>query len=327
MSIFPGDTIIKTAIELALEDLRKNSWILDDIFSAFIENPYLKQKYGYSEIARAREFLLNNKIHTYLRHRIDGQEMPCVTISIGNANEADDLATLGDLHHEVVDLTPDYIGKPLSYIIPPFDIVSYDPDTGIVEMPETPDYKYIAKDMVAVNITNGKGYIVKGKGGENGFVISTDLDLDVGQFAIIPRYQIYQARRERIWSKEVYNIGCHAHGDPSLTLFLYAIVKYALLRYREGLLEYQNFELSSLQVTDFIKNDAFNMENVYSRFIILQGQVEETWLKQPHRIIENVDIAPVDDDDNAGIQILSNEVTIVDSEEDENDVWKTIKEE
>lgn len=326
MGVFSGDAIIKTMVELAIDDLKKNSWIIDDIFSDFIENPYLKQKYGYAEIERAREFILNNKIHILLRHRLDNEELPCITISMGNSSEAEDLATLGDAHYDVVELSPDEINKPLSYIVPPINVISYDPLTGIVEIPETDSYNHINPDMIAVDTATGNGYIIQGKGGENGFIIEKDLDFSVEKIAVVPKYQVYRARKERIWSKEVYNIGCHAHGDPSLTLFLYAITKYALLRYREGLLEYQNFEVSSIQSTDFIKNDAFNTENVYSRFIVLSGQVEETWLKAPHQIIEAAGVDIVDEEDSAGIKIFSNEITIIGSEEDENDLWKTIKE-
>lgn len=329
MSIFSGDIIIKTAIELALDDIRKNSWLIDDIFSSLIENPLLKEKYGLAEIQRAKEFILNNKIPVYLKGRIDKQEFPCVTLSIGSSEEMDSLATLGDLSHEMVDLLPNDINKPIRYIIAPFNVVSYDKTTGIVEIPETIDeYRYINAGMVLVD-PNGNGYVIEDKAGTNGVKIAIGSDLKSSKLGVIPQYQLYRARRERIISKDSYNIGCHSHGDPSTLIFLYAVVKYGLLRYRESLLERENFQLSHISCTDIVQNDAFGIENVFSRFITLSGQTEESWIKGPKRIIEAIDLS-----ENIGVNeiILDKGIKILSQEAPEeydgdDQIWVTIDDE
>lgn len=342
MALFQGDVIIKTAIELAIEDLKKEPWLIVDIFSDFIENPILKRKYGMSEINKAKEYLLNNKINYYMRHRIDAQQFPCITISMGNSEEDRSLATLGDQSVCVEELLPEEIGKPIQYIVKPFQVISYDATTGIVEIPlGTEGYQYIGEGMLAVDPETGNGWIIKGKAGVNGFEISQNIDLNVDKMAIIPRYQAYRARRERIISQEQYNIGCHASGDSVYALYLFYLTKYALLRYREGLLEYNNFQLSNISCTDFIKNDAFGADNVFSRFIVLSGQVEESWIKTPFRVLEAIEL--IDNDEaldenlnvaiqndqnpvnNAGIKVFSNKDTIADTEEDGNDLWITIE--
>lgn len=75
-----------------------------------------------------------------------------------------------------------------------------------------------------------------------------------------------------------------------------------------------------------IKNDAFGQDNIYSRFIILSGQVEEDWLKTPFRVWEAVDFVEKGEamDPGVGIKIMSNENTIDGSDEDDNDLWETI---
>ena len=290
--IFPGDIIIKTAIELGLEDMKKNPYIIDDVFASLIENPLLNQKYGIKEVNRAREFILSNKIHIFMGGRMDKEQFPCVTISIGPSQEDNSLATLGDNSHMVEELEPDEIGKKIQYIISPFTPVSYDKDTGVLEIPEdTVDYQYVREGMVAIDADTGDGFLISGKAGTNGIQIAAGSDLTATKVGIVPEYQIYRARRERATSQETYNIGCHAHGDPSTLIFLFSVVKYALYRYRESLLEHENFQNSTLKVSDMLKNQSFETENVYSRFITLSGQVEETWLKSPKRIIEGVGIA------------------------------------
>jgi len=326
MALFQGDVVIKTAIELAIDDIKKNPWLIDDIFSDFIDNPILKQKYGQKEIERAREFIMNNKINFYMKHRIDSEDFPAVTISMGNSDEDKELATLGDNSVCVEDLDPSEIGKPIQFIVKPFQVVNYNQTTGIVEVPEGLEgFQYVGEGMVAIDPETGNGYVINGIIDDTKFKIAEGSELDVNELAIIPQYQLYRARRERITSQEQYNIGCHAHGDPSTLLFLFYLVKYALLRYREGLFEYNNFQLGTLHCTDMIRNEAFQADNVYSRFIILSGQCEEDWVKSPFRVWEAIEfIEKGEAMDDVGIKICSNEDTIEGTEEAENDLWVTI---
>jgi hypothetical protein len=323
MAIFPGDVIIKTAIELGLDDLKKSPWIIEHIFSDFIENPYLKQKYGMKEIQRAKEFFFNNKIHLYMHSRQDKEEFPNITVRVGPSNEDKNLATLGDQSDCVAQFDPESLNKPLDFIVEPFTPVSYDISTGTMTLPNgSAGFEFVNEGMILVDIDNGNGYIVKTKKAKNKVIIAAGNDLTGTKYAIAPRYQFYRARVERIISQETYSVGCHAHGDPSTLLFLYAIVKYSLLRYREGLLEYNNFQLSNLNSSEIMQSNEFGEDKVYSRYITLTGQVEETWLKTPFRVIEAIDAK--DEDGGSGIKIMSNEVTIQDSEEAENDLWTTI---
>jgi hypothetical protein len=349
MAIFPGDVIIRSAIELGLEDLRKNTWIIEDIFSEFIENPFLSKKYGMKEIQRAKEFFLNNKIHIFLHHRMDKEEFPCVTVGVGSSSEDKSLATLADQSPFIQEFDPMDIGKPLSFVVPSFTPESYIASTGTLTLPTEHSIDYVSEGMILVDLNNGNGFVIKGKKAPNSLLITPNTELTGGKYAIAPKYQFYRARMERIISQETYTVGCHAHGDPSTLLFLYAIVKYSLLRYREGLLEYNNFQLSTISSSEMVQNNNFGEDQVYSRYITLTGQVEETWLKTPFRSIEsvvtNVDQpisteetggdgvstavtdSPVGVNETSGIKIYSNEVTIQDSEESENKVWSTIDEE
>lgn len=330
VGIFQGDLVIKTAIELAIEDIRKNGWIIEDIFRTLVENPLLAQKYGMKEIARAKEFLLNNKINIYMRHRLDKMEYPCITISIGNSNEDKSLATLGDQSVAFEEYDANEIGKPVKFLVKPFKPVSYDKTTGILELPETiEEYRYIDAGMLLVDPATGNAFIINGKAGTNGLKITEGSTLPKGELAIIPQYHIYRARRERAISQEQYTIGCHTHGDPSTLIFLFSLVKYGLYRYREGLLEYNNFQISNLSCTDMIKNDQMAEENVYSRWITLSGQVEESWVKSPKRFIEAVDLNNPDRGDSVifetGIKVLSKAAP--EPIADEDDVWVTVDEE
>lgn len=322
--IFQGDLIIKTVIELCLEDMRQNPWVIDDVFRSLIENPLLRKKYGLKEVTRAREFILNNEIPIYMKNRLDKQDFPCITIAVGASQEDKSLATLGDLDVEVEEYSPQDIGATISYIIPPFEPTSYDSVTGIIEIPDSiEEYKYISNDMVVADPETGNGYIIQGKAGNHGIQIAAGTILNAKKLAIVPRYQTLRARRERAISQEKYNIGCHVSGDPTELIFLHSVIKYALYRYREGLLEHNNFQLSRLASTDMVLNESFGIEHIYSRWISLTGQVEESWIKTPFRVIEAIDFIAKDEEFQSGIRICAKETP--DNLKEDFDVWATVE--
>jgi hypothetical protein len=115
--IFQLDMTIKMAIELGMEDIRKNMWLIDHMLSDCIDNPYLKDKYGQSQIDGCKEWFLNNQIDLYMRPRIDKDRMPCVVITPGPAPEKDEMKHMGDASTESVVLMPNQIGKPIPYIV------------------------------------------------------------------------------------------------------------------------------------------------------------------------------------------------------------------
>jgi hypothetical protein len=324
--LFQGDLVIKNCIEMGLEDMRKNPWLIEECFSSLLENPVLRDRYGMKEIARAKEYILNNKIPVFMKYRLDKEEVPCVTIALGSSVEDKSLATLSDQSIFTEEYSSEKIGKPIQYIVKPTEIISYEKSSGTLIFPESYNLKFVSKGMVVVDPQTGNGYIVNDTLTGNRVIITQDTEITANKLGIIPQYQVYRARRERIISQETYSIGCHAHGDPSDLIFLFSVVKYILLRYREGLLEHENFQLSNISCSDLVKNDAFESigEHVYSRFITLSGQCEESWVKTPMRFIEAIDTAKKEGDAiESGIKILSNK----DGEEENNDLWKTIKDE
>lgn len=320
MSIWQGDVFFRRIIELILRDVRQNPWLMDDILSDFVTDPMLSGIYGQKEIENAKKWINDNEISVFLPHRMDLEKMPCVTIAIGSNMEDRSLARMADMTHIVETLQPTQVGKVVPYIIPPFYYTSYDQVTGFFEVPGTVDLVIIQPNMAVINPQTGAGFIITSKN-NNGFFITPGTVINFDVIAVIPEYRIYKARREIATFQENISIGCHVHGDPNALLWLYSIMMYGLLRYREGLIESRNFQISNLTTTDMIRNDAFQSfgENVYSRFITLTGQVENTWIKAPKRVIETINII---DGIDAGLIMINKDggqvPDIVDSEEE---IW------
>lgn len=308
--IFPADIIILTAVELFIEDMRKNPFLIEHMLQDLVASPYLRKKYGQKQIDACREWFMSNQIDIYMRPRDDKDRLPCVTITLGGSQEKLEMKHMGDLSPFKKILYPNEIGKPIPYVVKPFEPTSYDPQTGLIDIPETIDLIGVASNMILVNPANGEGYIITGVG-PNTISIGPNQTIVGTQFGIVPHYQYYEARIERSYFDESYNIGCHAHGDPQTVLWLWAIVKYALLRYRESLFEANGLAQSYISSGPPDANETFTTpggEKAFTRVITLTGQVENTWIKEPHRFIETVVLKEDLECDNyvGGIKIMSN---------------------
>ncbi len=288
--IFQGDIIVKTAIDLGIEDMRKNPWLIDHMLGDLVNISYFTDKYGQKQVDACKEWLKNNQIDVYMRGRDERDRMPCVTIQIGPSNEKSDMKLMADQSTETTLLLPNKIGKPIPYVVKPFTPVSYDDVTGELTVPEELDMSGVAEGMILVNPANGAGYVIK-ELLVNALLIEPNMEIDATEFGIVPQFQYYSARIEHSFFDETYRIGCHAHGDPQNMLFLWSIVKYSILRYRESLLEANGFAESSVSSgdPDFDENYTTDGgEKVWVRYLTLTGQTENSWIKSPRRFIETL---------------------------------------
>lgn len=307
--IFQGDIFIKLAIELGIEDMRKNPFLIDHMLEDLATNKYAKDKYGQKQIDACKEWLANNQIDVYMRPRDDRDRLPCVTIEIGQSNEKEPMKHMGDQSTETVILLPNKIGKPIPFVVKPFVPTGYDEDTGELGVPDSVDLNAVSKGMILVNPSNGKGYIIQDLT-PNGLLLEAGLEVDASEVAIVPQYQYYQARIEHSFFEENYIISANAHGDAQNVIFLWSIVKYSILRYRQALLEANGFAESSVNSGPPDLNQAWTTpggEKAYTRVLVLTGQIENSWIKAPHRIVETVTFQQKNKKGwSTGIHIISN---------------------
>lgn len=317
MGVFQGDAIIFEIVNLILDDIRKDPWIIEDILSDFIENPYLAQKYGMKEITNCKEWLKNNKVEVYLKQRPDSNINNYVTISVGPSSEDSSLSTLGDLTPSVEQLDPSDISKPIPWVISPFIPISYDSSIGFISIPSEIDIRSVANGQPIVDSATGIGFLIDKAGfvnGQQGVFIQAVNGIyppfSYTKVGVVPQYKFYRARREGGQFRETYQIGCFCGGDITFSLWLTSIVQYGLMRYREGLLEYSGFQVSSLSIGDIIEAN-LGQDNIYGRYITLSGLAQNTWLKSPKRVIEASTLG-TEDRLNTGIKIIGPSTNYVD---------------
>lgn len=328
MGIFQLDMTVKTAIELGIDDMRKNLWLIDHMLGDCIDNPYLKDKYGQKQIDACKEWFLNNNIEIHMRGINDKDKMPLIAITPGPAPEKIDMKSMADQSTETLVLMPQQIGKPIPYIVKPFTPLGYDMNIGIVQVDDTiKGMSGIAAGMILVDPAQGQGFVIQDYD-DQGIHIAPNIQLDAAQLAVVPQYQFYKARIEHTFFQESCDIACYSHGDPQVAMWLHSIALYSILRYRESLLEAQGFSESSVQNSPLMENSNYSPdgENAYVRSISLSGQSEYTWIKSPRRIIETAFLREKTKSSKTGyiggIKILSN-LDSPDFVDKSKEVWYT----
>lgn len=320
MGIFQSDMAIKTMIELSIEDMKKNPWLLDDILSDCVQNPYLKDKYGQKQIDSMKEWFANNAIDIYMSERTDKARFPCIAITLGQSNEKEDMKHMADLSTETVQLMPQNIKKAIPYIVKPFPFQAYDFNTGVLTVDTTLNgMEAVVPSMLVVDPDSGKGYIIQDIG-PGGIQLEPGLSISATRLAVVPKFQYYTARREHTFFQETYVVRCYSHGDPQVLLWLWSIVLYSLLRYRESMLEAQGFSQVSISNGEMMVDSSVSQEGgdiVWMRPITVTGMTENSWIKSPRRHIESIVLREKTPNNGyrGGIKILSNsEPDIVEQE-------------
>jgi hypothetical protein len=291
--IFQADVFIKLAIELGIEDMRKNPWLIEHMLQDLKTNRYVREKIGQKQIDAHKEFLENNQIDIYMKPRDDRDRLPNITIELGPAHEKVEMKTMGDESTNSVILLPNEIGRPIPFIIKPFIPSGYDQASGVVMVSDSVDISLVEPGMILVNPETGCGWVIQGLVG--GLQILPGQIIDASQLAVVPHYQYYKAREKHTFIDEAYNISANAHGDPQNVIFLWNFALYSILRYRESLLEANGLAESKVSFGGVSQETAWTTpggEKAYTRLFTLEGQSEPTWLAAPARIIESVSFSP-----------------------------------
>ncbi|RLF65136.1 MAG: hypothetical protein DRN30_04570 [Thermoplasmata archaeon] len=281
MGIVATDLIIKSMLEAAIEDLRANTWVLEHIFSDLADDAMSAPESGWKEVRTAIDWFLKTDIPVITQHRIaDAPKIPCISIAYEPSNEMDNRASLGD-EGGVEDYILDRPGKGTVAVIKitkNFTPDEYDITTGEVVMP-----KGINTDLMSVGnyfvATNGHSYKIQAIHGSDRFKLLPNITDDFTNAYVAPRSNVWNAHKELTFLKESYSIGCHTQNDPGTTIWLWQIIFYSMLRYKEAFLESRGFEISTLQSSGLVRNTELQTENVFSKYITISGEVEASWIK------------------------------------------------
>jgi hypothetical protein len=284
--IHQSDVIIRTALVMAIRDIRANPWLLDHVFATLIEDAATAAQYGDKERAQAKAWFLKTEIPVVMDYRLEGPEGTCISISLVDSSEAE--VTLADIHYEPSE-EAEAAWAPLAG---PF-VATYNPVTGAVEIPTSVAEKvFVSPGQLLIDKTGGTHAILTVTD-ETQFTIEAGVSADFKACFIKGQKPRLIRNIESAVYKESYRIGCHAHGDPFVLTWLHSIVIFALLRYKARLLEARGFERSVLSTSPFAKDERWNVQNMWTRFISISGYVRQFWPADINERITSVGVSPI----------------------------------
>lgn len=307
-------------LELGLEDVKKNPWLLNDILGDTISNQYLRERYG-TQIESCKQWLANNRINILLSARDDKMEFPSITIELGTSNEKLEMKHMGDLSVENRTFMPNDINKPIPYVVKPAT-GSYDSTSGTFTFTSPVILNAVSPGMVLVDPSTGNGYVVQSVLSATQISLLLNLTLNAATYGIIPEFQYYNAQIGHAFMQEPYKIVCNSMDQQAL-LWLHSIAVYSMLRYRQVLLEKDGYAESVISSSGMYPNPDYSDPGqvIWSRDINITGQVENRWIMQPHRFVENISMGQ-GEGFVGGVKIVSN---ITDTAENLKTVnWSTL---
>ena len=277
MGILATDILIKTAIEGGIADLKRNSWMLEDVFGGLATDPLSAKEYGTKEVTQAIQWFLNNEMHVYLGFRVDLPTMPAISIvqtACGEALDRTSLADVGmteEIDHRKANQAPDKV-------LTTFTPKEYNADQGLVTLPDHLSSNQIAVGMYLVTKA-GKSFQILSTPSARSFTIKSETKLNLTECTVVPATRLWNLHREITYLNESYNIGLHTVSDPVTNVWIRQVVLYILNRYKEVYFEARGLELTTFNCSGMRLNSYFDQERVFTTDIHFSGIVQADWIK------------------------------------------------
>lgn len=280
--------ILEGVIRDGLGDLRANPTKIDDIFGRFLEAQFANQ-YGQPKIDQIKQFITSQERPIKIVHSFAQvpTHMPCFSIQLLSSDEEEGLQNLGNNYLESETAT-----TPESYVDPAtptaFDVksgkLSFDSSTDLSTV--CPGLVFVDSDNVSFPISppisnmSGSKYVTIPAGNSPNLTLPGKIVSSI-DFA---RFEHRQVRlRERI------ALGVHSNNDVHLTKFLYYILVW-ILKSRQDSLINRGVELDRGTGQIFDRDDQFEGENVYSRFLYVTCITEFVWNQSQVKVFDCFDL-------------------------------------
>lgn len=284
--IFQSDIIIRTALVEGIRDLRRNPHLLDYAFVSLRQDELTKDTYGEKEATKAKKWFLSTDIPVIVDYRLDPDIGTCVVLTLDSCGESENI--LGDINYIPQEST-ELVWEPLTS---KFNATSYDSTTGTLKIPESVSNELVIVPGMNVIDSEGGVHEIKSVAQDQTILVLAEPRMaDFTNCFIKGTSPRGITELESLFFKETYRITINVHGDPFQATWLYSIILFILLRYKESLLEARGFGRSVINnISPFAKNEATGKENYWTRIISLSGYVCQSWPKDTNERLQSLGI-------------------------------------
>jgi hypothetical protein len=299
--IFQPDIILRSAITVALADIRANPWLLDYVFASLPQDQLTWKEYGQQSIQTAKDWFLKTNIPVVVTPVLNESKWPAISITLLDSSEVTSETTLGDIHYEP---TEGNFSKWPS-LTDNFTPQHYNPGTGLVTLSSflTGDIQ-IAKGMYIVDFV-GRTHEILEVIDDKTFRINPGVVADFRNSTLKGHKPSFITHLESASYRETYRIGIHVSAEPTYLIWLHSLMVFCLLRYKEALLEARGFERSVLQSSDLNREESVSeSELIFSRYVTITGYVRQYWPKAIATVIDGVGVNFKNSIEAAGIRVI-----------------------
>ena len=307
--IFQSDVLVRTALIEGFRELRKTPWLLDFAFAWHKNDALSLRQYGDKEIAQAKKWFLGLEIPVVMAERLDDPSLPCVAIKLLESSEAE--ATLGDIDPDVEeDIDPTEVTAEPRVVLGPFTPKAYDRTTGTVQLPDSLNTEDVFAGQYLHSPRSNRSIAIDAVTSDTQFRLAADSQMDMTDVSIVPRENYFSVQIESLQFRETYRLLLAASGEPSHLTYLFTIVMFVLLRYKQSYFEARGFERSTIKAQDVhAGGDVQAPEITYGRIIDVSGYVRNFWPKHAGPKCEGMITNLNSRYQNSGIQIIANQAS------------------
>ena len=298
MSFALPDLIVESVIRDGLANLKADPTIIDDLF-AQLAYTYADRKYGAAEIAKIKTWITGSdaeNISIMQAYNVADAKLPAIVIQLGSDIESE--AFLDDFEEDLQeDITS---GAALAAItkVAAFTPTSYDSTANIVYVADGVDLSVVYDNYIFVDASDTEHTItnaISDVDGDKFFIIEPNGAVDVAGDCTIKTFLEYTQLEIRGSHQNVQLLLTVTTKDALTTKFLYTILKYILKSRKKSLMQ-RGMAKITMSGSDFNRNQQYEGDVVYTRFLTLSGHILESWRSDQVDLTDNVvfDLTPVD---------------------------------
>jgi hypothetical protein len=276
------ELLIRGAIEAGLADIRKKPYLLNYMFSWYVNDTLTNQIYGEKARQAAINWVLNTEIFISLGTRLDLPKYPL--ISIVPRSSIEDYSTLADVNTDTQEtvIDPDPIQVNPNIILGPFNTpgYSYDSASGTVTLPSILSTNLLSVGMILYDVINNNQYPILTITSISQFTIASNASVNL-QNAYIGAAGGMTVTVKSCMFRESYDIYCFAQNSSDELYYLETLVQFILLKYKEPYLEGRGFDRTTISLGPVsLETRQGVQERLFFRVITLNGYNTKYWPAQ-----------------------------------------------
>lgn len=285
------ELIIESLIRDGIQNVKADPTIIDSIF-AQLTRSYNTRKYGETEIAKIKALLNEKEIPVLFSYnQVDSKPM-CFTIMIGADTEDKRRAHLDDHYEELEESIVDADELEALHRVENMTVLSYDSITGKVVVDPSTNLGPVYKNMLFVDAADNEFVILPGISNEPGdkfFFIQKQAEVDISASTLIKSSLDYKRFQVRGLTSDI-SLVCGAHSKDALTTkYLYILLKYFIFSRKKDMIS-RGLYVSTYSGSDFNRDSAFTGDHVFTRFLTINGKVDDTWRSDQVQLIDNIEV-------------------------------------